>query len=95
MVGYAYIMTHPGVPCVLWDHLFQHSQKMKDLIALRKRAGLHSRSKVSHLCTTSAERRPHAGSYAIVCLDMRAITLLLSGACALNMQLLRYTCTHS
>lgn len=46
MIGYAYIMTHPGVPCVLWDHLFQHNQEMKDLIELRKRADLHSRSKV-------------------------------------------------
>mmetsp|Transcript_17941 Transcript_17941/g.53987 ORF Transcript_17941/g.53987 Transcript_17941/m.53987 type:complete len:489 (+) Transcript_17941:115-1581(+) len=46
MVGYAYIMTHPGVPCVLWDHLFQHKDEMKSLIALRERAGLHSRSKL-------------------------------------------------
>lgn len=21
MVGYAYIMTHPGIPCIFWDHL--------------------------------------------------------------------------
>jgi Alpha-amylase C-terminal beta-sheet domain len=28
------------------DHLFQHSQEMRDLIALRKRNNIHSRSKV-------------------------------------------------
>jgi hypothetical protein len=21
--GYAYIITHPGTPCVFWDHLYQ------------------------------------------------------------------------
>lgn len=20
--GYAYILTHPGLPCIFWDHLF-------------------------------------------------------------------------
>jgi hypothetical protein len=22
MLGYAYILTHPGVPCILWEHYF-------------------------------------------------------------------------
>ena len=30
------------------DHLFQHGQEMRDLIALRKRNNIHSRSKVRH-----------------------------------------------
>jgi alpha-amylase len=47
MVGYAYIMTHPGIPCIFWDHLFQHNQEMRDLIALRKRNNIHSRSKIA------------------------------------------------
>ena len=28
------------------DHLFQHNQEMRDLIPLRKRNNIHSRSKV-------------------------------------------------
>lgn len=33
------------------DHLFQHSHEMRDMIALRKRNGIHSRSKVCCDCT--------------------------------------------
>lgn len=46
--GYAYILTHPGTPCVFWDHLCD--QRAKDmvarLVAVRKRAGIHCRSEV-------------------------------------------------
>jgi hypothetical protein len=46
--GYAYILTHPGTPCVFWDHL--QDQRMRDvvsrLIDLRRRTGIHCRSKV-------------------------------------------------
>lgn len=46
--GYAYILTHPGTPCVFWDHLCD--QRAKDmvarLVAIRKRAGIHCRSEV-------------------------------------------------
>lgn len=35
-----------GVPCVLWDHLFKDNEQISALIALRTRAGLHSRSTV-------------------------------------------------
>ena len=31
LVGYAYLFTHPGMPCVFWDHLFQHNQVPVDL----------------------------------------------------------------
>lgn len=38
--GYAYILTHPGVPMVFWPHYFDESQSMRDaiddLIAIRK-----------------------------------------------------------
>lgn len=27
MLGYAYILTHPGTPCVFWDHV--HAWKLK------------------------------------------------------------------
>jgi alpha-amylase len=47
-MGYAYILTHPGVPCVFWPHYFDWGgdtrAHIKQLIALRKNAGLHARS---------------------------------------------------
>lgn len=46
--GYAYILTHPGVPMVFWDHLFDSGNQVKNtiksLIAIRKRNGLKSNS---------------------------------------------------
>jgi alpha-amylase len=46
--GYAYILTHPGVPMVFWDHLFDYGQQVnssiKKLIAIRKRNILKSNS---------------------------------------------------
>jgi len=49
MQGYAYILTHPGIPCVFWDHLYDwglHDQ-IKALIRIRKDNGLSSTSSVS------------------------------------------------
>ncbi|MGB0525211.1 MAG: starch-binding protein [Flammeovirgaceae bacterium] len=46
MQGYAYILTHPGVPTVFWDHFYDWGlhDPIKDLIAVRKANGLHSES---------------------------------------------------
>eukprot|EP00208_Stichococcus_sp_RCC1054_P000847 CAMPEP_0206136186 /NCGR_PEP_ID=MMETSP1473-20131121/1419_1 /ASSEMBLY_ACC=CAM_ASM_001109 /TAXON_ID=1461547 /ORGANISM="Stichococcus sp, Strain RCC1054" /LENGTH=585 /DNA_ID=CAMNT_0053528527 /DNA_START=221 /DNA_END=1978 /DNA_ORIENTATION=+ len=44
--GHAYIMTHPGTPCVFWDHW--SDSKLRDiitrLVALRKKHGINCRS---------------------------------------------------
>ncbi|KAJ9522786.1 hypothetical protein QJQ45_019818 [Haematococcus lacustris] len=49
--GYVYIMTHPGTPCVFYDHFYQEKDNLRGLIIklceLRKRHGLNSRSKVT------------------------------------------------
>jgi alpha-amylase len=46
--GYAYILTHPGVPCVYWKHYFDWGTDLQDkiraLINARKVAGVHSGS---------------------------------------------------
>jgi alpha-amylase len=38
--AYAYVLTHPGIPCVFWSHFFDYgadiSQKIVALIAIRK-----------------------------------------------------------
>lgn len=35
--GYAYILTHPGMPCVLWEHYFDNGfgDAIKALIGIR------------------------------------------------------------
>jgi alpha-amylase len=49
--GYAYILTHPGTPCVYWPHYFDWGNdlqsKIKTLISLRKEKGITSTSPVS------------------------------------------------
>lgn len=48
MIGYAYILTHPGTPSVFYDHIFSHYKtEIASLISLRKRNGIHCRSTVS------------------------------------------------
>lgn len=46
MQGYAYILTHPGIPTVFWDHFYDWGlhDEIKNLIAVRKDNGLHSES---------------------------------------------------
>jgi alpha-amylase len=50
MQGYVYILTHPGIPCVFWRHFFDQGERQKaqltKLIAIRKKAGITSRSGV-------------------------------------------------
>jgi alpha-amylase len=49
-MGYAYLLTHPGIPCVFWSHYFDWGaatrQRIERLIRVRKAAGLHARSPV-------------------------------------------------
>ncbi len=49
-MGYAYLLTHPGIPCVFWSHLFDWGAptraRIERLIRLRKEEGLHARSAV-------------------------------------------------
>ena len=46
MQGYAFILTHPGVPCVYWKHYFEWNRgnEIKALVKARKYAGIHSGS---------------------------------------------------
>lgn len=49
--GYAYILTHPGTPCVYWSHYFDWGtdlrNKIKSLINIRKSQGISATSAVS------------------------------------------------
>lgn len=48
--GYAYVLTHPGTPCIFYDDLWSHGDKLRELIALRKRADITARSNVEIRC---------------------------------------------
>lgn len=66
-MAYAYILTHPGVPCIFWPHFFDWGAPMRNrieqLIRLRAKTGIHARSYVD-----IREARP--GLYA-ACVDDR------------------------
>lgn len=51
MQGYAYILTHPGIPCVFYEHVYDWKLKseIKKLISIRKASKIHSSSKVEIL----------------------------------------------
>lgn len=53
-MGYAYILTHPGIPCVFWDHVCDWGEdtrlRIQALIKLRERAKLQVDARVNILC---------------------------------------------
>lgn len=50
LIGYAYILTHPGIPCVFWPNIYDWGKdtqnKIEKLISVRKEAGITSTSKI-------------------------------------------------
>ena len=52
--GYAYILTHPGTPCVFWDHYFDWGDNLREqidsLLDVRDKMKIHARSvlKIEH-----------------------------------------------
>jgi len=49
MQGYAYILTHPGIPCIFWSHFFDWGLKdeITKLAGIRKSLGINSSSSVN------------------------------------------------
>ena len=45
MQGYAYILTHPGIPSIFYDHFLDYKKEIKSLIGIRKRNNIRSNSK--------------------------------------------------
>jgi|GEM_PF-319851 len=49
--AYAYLLTHPGVPCIFWPHMYSWgssvTNEIKTLIQVRKNAGIHSQSPIT------------------------------------------------
>jgi alpha-amylase len=48
MQGYAYILTHPGIPMVFWDHIYNWGlhDEITNIIKVRKNNGLNSTSTI-------------------------------------------------
>ena len=44
------MLTHPGTPCIFYDDLWTDGDRLRELIALRKRADVTCRSNVEILC---------------------------------------------
>lgn len=57
LMGYAYILTHPGIPCVFWPHFFDWGPAFREsvtrLMAVRKAAGVTSTSPMQVLTATN------------------------------------------
>lgn len=62
----AYILMMPGVPCVFWPHWWSYKSEINDMIAVRKRVGIHNESEVSNeesgLYMYSATVKGHRGT---------------------------------
>ncbi|MBU2573489.1 MAG: alpha-amylase [Elusimicrobia bacterium] len=57
LMGYAYILTHPGLPCVFWPHFFDWGRDYRDrilaLMNIRRKAGVSSVSPVRIIAATN------------------------------------------
>jgi alpha-amylase len=57
LLGYAYILTHPGIPSVFWPHFFDwgsdYRARLQALINIRKSAGITSTSRMGILEATN------------------------------------------
>lgn len=51
MQGYAYILTHPGTPCIFYDHFFDwgFKEEIAALVAVRKRSSITATSELKIL----------------------------------------------
>ena len=71
--GYAYLLTHPGIPCLYWTHLFDYGfdiqAKLKTLIGIRKAHGLHRTSVVNIVAADDG------GRYAAIVDDQVAVKI--------------------
>ncbi|NLI11014.1 MAG: alpha-amylase [Elusimicrobia bacterium] len=58
LMGYAYILTHPGVPCVFWPHFFDWGSDYKNAIVklmnIRRKAGINSVSPMKILAAQNS-----------------------------------------
>ncbi|OHD05395.1 MAG: hypothetical protein A2Z98_02475 [Spirochaetes bacterium GWB1_27_13] len=65
-LAYVYTLTHPGVPCVAWQHFFDEGQTaqdhLKQLISIRKEYGITNTSAVTIDTATATEYGARVGT---------------------------------
>ncbi|KAL8154011.1 hypothetical protein V2J09_011771 [Rumex salicifolius] len=73
MVGYAYILTHPGYPCIFNDHFFDWglSKEIGNLVAVRNRNGITETSAVNIMAADADLYMAMVGDRVIVKLGSR------------------------
>ena len=63
LAGYAYILTHPGTPCLFWDHLYARepdvATQIEEMAMLRHEFKIHSGSQLTIMKASSKEYRAH------------------------------------
>ncbi|CAG9465866.1 unnamed protein product [Pedinophyceae sp. YPF-701] len=78
--GYAYTLTHPGTPCVFWDHLYEspveYRKAIQDLLRIRKSNDIHASSEVRIL---EADHHVYAA-----CADGRVVVKIGHGSWSPN-----------
>ena len=64
MEGYAYILTHPGIPAVYWAHYFDWGLggAISEIIRARRDAGIHSESTVNIVSAEQGLYAAYVGS---------------------------------
>lgn len=69
----AYLLMLPGIPCVFWPHWYTFKNDIKQMIAIRKRVGIHSESSVSSEVATT-------NSYSATVIGNRGQAILRMGS---------------
>lgn len=61
LAGYAYILTHPGTPCLFWDHLYDQTPEIvtqiEEMAMLRHEQGIHAGSRLKIIKASSDQYR--------------------------------------
>lgn len=85
--AYAYIMTHPGTPCVFWDHFMDGplGETICKLIKIRRSNKINSRSKV-HITWHSLLILGEEGSCKAAGMGCKLTGHLLSGTALMQCQ---------
>ncbi|NLM17097.1 MAG: alpha-amylase [Candidatus Riflebacteria bacterium] len=73
MQGYAYILTHPGIPCVFWEHVYDmgHKNDIAKLIQIRKACKINSTTPVEILVAENGLYAAKVGKYLAMKLGTR------------------------
>ncbi len=86
--AHAYILMMPGIPCVFWPHWVSYKDEINQLIAIRKKAGIHSESEVIEEASAqyaySATVQGHRGKVVVRVGKNRDMTIPAGFSLALN-----------